>query len=61
MSRNVRLVLTAVAVLLGLVLIIGGIDASKNGAVVIGIIVAGVAARQFIAGWKSGGEREKKG
>ncbi len=57
MSRNMRLVLSTVVVLLGILLIIGGIDAHKNGAVVIGIIVAGVAAQQFTASWKFRGGR----
>lgn len=52
MSHNMRLVLSAVVVLLGITLIIGGIVAHTNGAVVIGIIVAGVAAQQFSAAWK---------
>lgn len=52
MSRRMRLLLAAVVVLLGLVLIIGGIAVRTYGAVVIGIIVAGVAAQQFLAAWK---------
>lgn len=51
-SRNVRMVLSAVVVLTGLGLMIGGVIADKNGAVVIGIIVAGVAAQQFISARK---------
>ena len=52
MSREMRLALSAVVVLVGLGLMVGGIVTDKNGAVVIGIIVAGVAAQQFISARK---------
>ena len=49
-SRNtqVRLIVHALLIVLGLALIVGGIVAAKYGAVVIGIIVAGVNVQQFL-------------
>jgi hypothetical protein len=49
MSRETRLILTAVVVIVGICAMVGGIIADKHGATVIGIIVASVATRQFIA------------
>ncbi len=57
MSRNMRLVLSAVAILLGIVLIFGGIDTRKYGALISGIIVEGFAAQHFTASWKFRGGR----
>lgn len=49
MTKEMRVVLVVVLVLLGLGLMVGGIVASKPGAVVVGICVSGVAAQQVIA------------
>lgn len=48
MNTQVRLIGHALVLVLGLALIVGGIITAKYGAVVIGIIVAGVNARQFL-------------
>ncbi len=55
MYRQTRQILSIVVVLLGLLLIIGGIGTEKKGAVVIGMLVAGVAAQQFITLRKQSG------
>ncbi len=49
MTQGIRKILIVVVVLLGLGLMVGGIITSKNGAVVVGMIVAAVAAQQWIA------------
>jgi hypothetical protein len=59
MSREMRMVLSAVVALMGLGLMVGGIIADKNGAVVGGMIVAGVAAQQFIAARKKSNPESK--
>ena len=48
MNTQVRLIVHALLIVLGLALIVGGIFAAKYGAVVIGIIVAGVNVQQFL-------------
>ena len=48
MNTQVRLIVHALVLVLGLALIVGGIVTAKNGAVVIGIIVAGVNVQQFL-------------
>ena len=48
MNTQVRLIVYALLIVLGLALIVGGIVAAKYGAVVIGIIVAGVNVQQFL-------------
>jgi hypothetical protein len=48
MNTQVRLIVHALLIVLGLALIVGGIVAAKYGAVVIGIIVAGVNVQQFL-------------
>ena len=48
MNTQVRLIVHALLIVLGLALIVGGIVAGKYGAVVIGIIVAGVNVQQFL-------------
>lgn len=52
MSKETHTILAAALTLLGLVLEVGGIIADKNGAVVIGLCVAGGAAQQWIAARK---------
>lgn len=49
MTKTTRTVLTIIVVLLGVGLMVGGIITRKNGAVVIGLIVAAVATQQWIA------------
>jgi preprotein translocase subunit SecF len=49
MTRSIRTVLTTIVVLLGVGLMVGGIITRKNGAVVVGLIVAAVATQQWIA------------
>ena len=49
MKTSTRKLLAFVVVLLGIVLLIGGIVTGKHGATVIGIIVSGVAAQQYIS------------
>ena len=49
MKTSTRKLLAFVVVLLGVVLLIGGIVTGKHGATVIGIIVSGVAAQQYIS------------
>lgn len=49
MKTSTRKFLAFVVVLLGIVLLIGGIVTGKHGATVIGIIVSGVAAQQYIS------------
>ena len=48
MNTQVRLIVHALLIVLGLALIVGGIVTAKYGAVVIGIIVAGVNVQQFL-------------
>ena len=48
MNTQVRLIVHALVLVLGLALIVGGIVTAKHGAVVIGIIVAGVSVQQFL-------------
>jgi DNA-binding CsgD family transcriptional regulator len=48
MTKEMRTILVAVLVLLGLGLMIGGIITGKNGAVVVGLCVAAAAAQQII-------------
>lgn len=47
MNTRVRLFLHGLLLILGLSLIIGGLAVTKHGAVVIGIIVAGVSVQRF--------------
>lgn len=49
MKTSTRKLLAFVVGLLGIVLLIGGIVTGKHGATVVGIIVSGVAAQQYIA------------
>jgi len=49
MTKEIRTILAAVVALLGLGLIVGGIIADKNGAVVVGLCVAAAASQQWIA------------
>lgn len=56
MSPEICTMLAAVVMLLGIALMIGGIITGKTGAVVIGIIVSGVAAKQLIASRKQTGQ-----
>ena len=49
MKTSTRKLLAFVVVLLGIVLLIGGIVTGKHGATVVGIIVSGVAAKQYIS------------
>lgn len=48
MNTRWRLFVHALVLVLGLALIVGGIVTAKYGAVVIGIIVAGVNVQQFL-------------
>ena len=48
MNTRVRLFVHGLVLVLALALIVGGIVTAKYGAVVIGIIVAGVNAQQFL-------------
>ena len=48
MNTRVRLSVHGLVLVLGLALIVGGIVTAKYGAVVIGIIVAGVNVQQFL-------------
>jgi hypothetical protein len=59
MTKAIRTVLTTTVVLLGVGLIVGGIITRKNGAVVVGLIVAAVATQQWIAIRRQRGEGEK--
>jgi hypothetical protein len=49
MKTSTRKLLAFVVVLLGIVLLIGGIVTGKHGGTVVGIIVSGVAAQQYIS------------
>lgn len=49
MKTSVRKLLAFIVILLGIVLLIGGIVTGKHGATVVGIIVSGVAAQQYIS------------
>jgi hypothetical protein len=53
MNSRVRLFVHGLVLVLGLALIIGGIVTAKYGAIVIGIIVAGVNAQHFFATTKA--------
>jgi hypothetical protein len=53
MNTRVRLFVHALVLVLGLALIVGGIVTAKYGAVVIGIIVAGVNVQQFLKSKKA--------
>jgi len=55
MTRQTRLILASVALLLGLALMVGGIMTGKKGAVVVGLIVAAAAAREWISRRKQAG------
>jgi len=48
MTKEIRTILAVVVMLLGLGLIVGGIIADKNGAVVVGLCTAATAAGQWI-------------
>ncbi len=48
MNTRVRVFLHGFVFILGLALIVAGIDGAQHGAVVIGIIVAGVSVQQFL-------------
>jgi len=52
MTNRIRTILSAVTVLLGIVLMVGGIITDKNGAVVVGLIVSAVSVQQWIASRK---------
>lgn len=49
MTQEIPAILAAIVVLLGLGLMVGGIITGKNGAVVVGLCVAAVAAQRWIA------------
>lgn len=49
MTKEIRIILVVVLVLLGLGLMVGGIIRDNNGAVVVGMCVATAAALQWIA------------
>jgi len=59
MTKAIRTVLTSIVVLLGVGLMVGGIIIRKNGAVVVGFIVAAVATQQWIAIRRQRGEGDK--
>ena len=59
MTKAMRTVLTTIVVLLGVGLMVGGIFTRKNGAVVVGLIVAAVATQQWIAIIRQRGEGDK--
>jgi type IV secretory pathway VirB2 component (pilin) len=59
MTKEIRTVLVVVLVLLGLGLMVGGVIVDKNGAVVVGICVAAVAAQQWIVIRKRTGQDDK--
>lgn len=48
MNTRVRVFLHGLVLILALTLIVGGIVTAKYGAIVIGIIVAGVSVQQFL-------------
>lgn len=48
LNTQVRLFVYPLVLVMGLALIVGGIVAAKYGAVVIGIVVSGVSAQQFL-------------
>jgi hypothetical protein len=48
MKRSSKAVFAGIVVVLGIVLMIGGIVIDKHGATVVGIIIAGVAAQQYM-------------
>jgi hypothetical protein len=48
MAKEIRTILAVAVMLLGLGLIVGGIIADKNGAVVVGLCGAAIAAGQWI-------------
>jgi hypothetical protein len=49
MAKDTRKILTIMVALVGLILIVGGIITGKNGAVVVGLILAAVATQQLMA------------
>ena len=59
MTKAIRTVLTSIVVLLGVGLMVAGIITRKNGAVVVGLIVAAVATQQWIAIRRQRGEGDK--
>ena len=59
MTKAIRTVITTIMVLLGVGLMVGGILTRKNGAVVVGLIVAAVATQQWIAIIRQRGEGDK--
>ena len=59
MTKAIRTVLTTIVVLLGVGMMVGGIITRKNGAVVVGLIVAAVATQQWIAIRRQRGEGAK--
>ena len=59
MTNRIRTILSAVTVLIGIVLMVGGIITDKNGAVVVGLIVSAVAAQQWITSRKQPNQSDK--
>ena len=49
MNKSTQMVLAGIAIILGIVVLVGGIATGKHGATVIGIIVSGVATQNFIS------------
>lgn len=49
MNKSTQIFLAGIVTILGIVVMVGGIVTGKHGAIVIGIIVSGVAAQKFIA------------
>ncbi|MDH4140538.1 MAG: hypothetical protein OEV43_08210 [Coriobacteriia bacterium] len=60
MKHSTLRILAFVVVLLGVGLLVGGIVTDKDGAVVIGIIVGGVAAQRWIAMGTQGNAGERQ-
>jgi DNA-binding CsgD family transcriptional regulator len=50
MTGNIRILLSVITALMGIVLIIGGIITDRNGAVVVGMCVSAAAVTTFIRG-----------
>ena len=59
MTNRIRTILSAVTVLVGIVMMVGGIITDKNGAVVIGMIVSAVAAQQWETSRKQPDQSDK--
>ena len=59
MTNRIRTILSAVTVLLGIILMVGGIITDKNGAVVVGLIVSAVAVQQWITSRKQSNQGDK--